>query len=883
MSAGRLQELGADPLAFVRIAEERRWHLLELYGLDDANDLTENGKPSPQPDGKRPKGNDWQHKGKLASLGRVKTWRERRKNVGLLPGPSGLAVLDVEPSGLATWARELFPVGVLIVRTPSGGLHVYLNLAAVERVLGCKLTGKLTVPGAELISHGGQVVIPPSRARSRKALDPETGRFDLVRVGEYVVEQMGEPIADEVLLAELLEPFREEASRKIKNGHANAPLAPSNTTTKYGRKLLDAELANIAKATVGMRHPTFIARASRVYAYVAGGEIEEREAEECLRAAWTTIIPDGVRAAELECALRDARAYGFTAPKCSNGRRARATESTPPPASKSEKQAEKPPPDINPQQTEEAAEQKPSKVGGPTEPPPAGALVIAEAQLVSIVDALDRVLSTAHVFSKGPVLVAAVRLEREQKAGPGAVARPAGALLTPPVTPARLVELAMERKSFVRQDLRTETGWRPAALPDKYTRTLIERKGNWRWIHALRGIAEHPIMREDGSIAQASGFDPASGYLIDLGSTKFPEIPDTPTRAQAEQALELFKDLLSEFRYSTPAAFGVHVAAFLTPYACAAIRTRPLFGYSAPAQGIGKTYAAQLPGYLATGREPHITPPPDSPEEFGKLLLAILLEGDAYALIDNIEQPLRSAKLSGAITSGFYRDRVLGVTGTVAIPNACTFAATGVNLCFAGDLARRVVECSLQDRGDEPPDERRFTSSPHEVLLERRPEFVAAALTILRWWHVSRIDLGVAEFASFKAWSRVVREAIVALKDPKVGDPCGTRARIREDDPEIEAISAMLDKLPAVPVTVAMARDYLKEGGLLGNLPTSDEVSGMFRRARDRWVGDRRLVRSKERDTKLNAYTWEVEIRRRTGEPGEVAAPKTPDAGKGRA
>jgi hypothetical protein len=31
-------ELGSDPLAFVRLAEARGWHLVELHGLTEAED-----------------------------------------------------------------------------------------------------------------------------------------------------------------------------------------------------------------------------------------------------------------------------------------------------------------------------------------------------------------------------------------------------------------------------------------------------------------------------------------------------------------------------------------------------------------------------------------------------------------------------------------------------------------------------------------------------------------------------------------------------------------------------------------------------------------------------------------------------------------------------
>lgn len=806
--------MSADLFAFARLAEARRWKIVELYGLDDPRD----SQPADQRDGKRPIGNAWQGKARLAAVGRFETWREKGSNVGLLPGPSHLAVLDVEPNGLATWPRERFPAGALLVRTPSLGLHAYCDLAAVERALGVKLAGKLIAPGAELISFGGQVVIPPSRARSRKAVDPATGHCDRVQVGEYVVEQLGEPLADEALLAGLLLPFRQAAARK--NGHlrtsGSAPLAPGTSTTRYGRKLLDAELRRIATAPVGGRHPTFIGRASRVYAFVAGGEIEEHEAEERLRAAWTTVVPDPARAHELESLLAAARGYGFADPKCGKKRRraldltalpapvvASEPEARPSLASSDDKGSEEG--DTTGEQRREVVEEetraangaaKPRKVGGPTVPPPAGSIVVADGQLPSIVADVEHVLGqSGRVYRRGQLLVIPSRVARDTKPKPGEPRRVRGALHAPLACDAALVEIAMQGAEFYRQDLRTETGWRKTDLPAKYAGHVLARVGDWPTIPDLAGLSEAPILRPDGTVASAPGYDAASGYLLGL-AIDFEPVPERPVRAQAEAALALLMEPLADFPFTSDAARSVALSAMLSPLARPALRTVPGHAFDAPTMGTGKSLLADLPALLATGRCAVANQVPDGEEELRKMLLALAIEGDPLLVLDNAESTLHSGSLAAAMTAETIRGRVLGQSATATATWSACVLVTGNNVSLAGDVSTRFLRCRIDARVESPEERDAFKIADLRAwVLDHRAELVGAALTLLRWGALLVEPPKLLRFGRFEDYDRIVRAPLVALGQ---ADPGDTRAELRAEDPAREARVELLAGLRAV-------------------------------------------------------------------------------------
>jgi putative DNA primase/helicase len=96
--------------------------------------------------------------------------------------------------------------------------------------------------------------------------------------------------------------------------------------------------------------------------------------------------------------------------------------------------------------------------------------------------------------------------------------------------------------------------------------------------------------------------------------------------------------------------------------------------------------------------------------------------------------------------------------------------------------------CSL-DAHCERPELRTFDGNVLETIRIDRSRLVAAALTVLRAWHVAGEHVDVPPFGSFECWSRRVRTPLVWLDR---ADPCETVAKVREDDPNRSALLAVL-------------------------------------------------------------------------------------------
>jgi hypothetical protein len=117
--------------------------------------------------------------------------------------------------------------------------------------------------------------------------------------------------------------------------------------------------------------------------------------------------------------------------------------------------------------------------------------------------------------------------------------------------------------------------------------------------------------------------------------------------------------------------------------------------------------------------------------------------------------------------------------------------ATGNNLVFATDMARRSVVCDL-DAGDEHPEDRKF-ACPNllELIRQQRGELVRAALVLLRAFVVAgRQPHGLAPLGGFEKWDALIRGTLIWAG---VGDPDGGRGRIRSDgDADTELPKAAL-------------------------------------------------------------------------------------------
>jgi hypothetical protein len=318
--------------------------------------------------------------------------------------------------------------------------------------------------------------------------------------------------------------------------------------------------------------------------------------------------------------------------------------------------------------------------------------------------------------------------------------------------------------------------WRIIDAPDKVAMTLLSRRGKWK-LPELEGIVQTPFLRADGSLCEASGYDQASKLLFKTADI-FPPVPQQPTRDDALVALERLESLIVSFPFIVEADRSVALAALLTGLDRRSMDFAPLFAFSSPAAGTGKSKLVNLCAILASGHELPVIGQGRSEEEFEKRLGAVLLAGSPIVSVDNCERELKSDFLCQALTQAKVGIRVLGYSTVVETPMNATLFATGNNLVISGDLTRRIL-MSRMDAGCERPELRVFASDAVTEAKRKRTELVIAALTVLRAWHVAGQRIELPPFGGFEDWSYRIREPLVWLDR---ADPCQTMTEVRESD-----------------------------------------------------------------------------------------------------
>jgi putative DNA primase/helicase len=237
------------------------------------------------------------------------------------------------------------------------------------------------------------------------------------------------------------------------------------------------------------------------------------------------------------------------------------------------------------------------------------------------------------------------------------------------------------------------------------------------------------------------------------------------------QAREMLLDIISEFPFATEAHRSAWIAALITLVARHAfIGNSPVFLADGNCPGIGKGLATDLLTMIVEGRKACRHTFPGDNDELRKLITSIVMSGAPYCLFDNIKGHFGGQAIENALTSGRWKDRLLGVNREIDIPLQLVWLATSNNATLTKDMPRRT--CHIRLETDlEHPETRSDFKYPNllEYVKRYRRQLVMAALSIpAAYIQAARPDQHLTEWASFEGWSALVRSSIVwaGLADP---------------------------------------------------------------------------------------------------------------------
>jgi len=405
------------------------------------------------------------------------------------------------------------------------------------------------------------------------------------------------------------------------------------------------------------------------------------------------------------------------------------------------------------------------------------------------------------IFRMGNRLVYVLRWERPSSdTDDDTLRRDDNALMVETVTNIKLHEFAVEFVPFG-QLLVGKNGAPPTikriAPPKTLSLQFMEARDRWRF-NVLAGLIQTPTLRKDGTLLDKPGWDKESGLYLDTNGVDFPAIKDKPTRADALKALAFLKEPFKEFPFDTMTtdnfeqacpSLSVALSGILTGLIRRTLRAAPLHLFDAPEAGSGKGLLCSVITNIVTGQNATAITLGSEENDVKKLLFTALIENHSVIVFDNLTRALGGPSLCSAMTEETLTDRILGVTKSATVPTNALFLASGNNIEVAGDMHRRVIGARIEP--GENPEERTF-ERPDLIawVKENRPALVAAGLTVLRAYQVAGFPKAdIPAFGSFEEWSDRVRSALVWLGE---ADPCMTRARFKEQEPEREALADVL-------------------------------------------------------------------------------------------
>ncbi len=279
--------------------------------------------------------------------------------------------------------------------------------------------------------------------------------------------------------------------------------------------------------------------------------------------------------------------------------------------------------------------------------------------------------------------------------------------------------------------------WVGAIFPTQAAQLVVEQLDRAPNLRVLRGVTHTPVVRADGSILSAPGYDPVSGFLH-VPTVAVPDVPVAPSGEQLAAAVALLREMVAEFVWAGKHDEANFLGVLLTPL-LRLVCPPPykLVGIMAHQPGSGKSLLGRILREIHGGV--FRTEMPHDDAEMGKSLTSILTQTTAPIVqFDNVSGTLRSSRLAGLLTSAVYTDRILGSTTDVEMVNDRLWLVTGNNLQLGGDLARRALWVTIDPKVPNPELRTGFRLDlTGGWALRHRGEILHALLTLVAAWQAA--------------------------------------------------------------------------------------------------------------------------------------------------
>ena len=340
----------------------------------------------------------------------------------------------------------------------------------------------------------------------------------------------------------------------------------------------------------------------------------------------------------------------------------------------------------------------------------------------------------------------------------------------------------------------------PVPVPQQVIAKMLDNPSTLAPV--VRGLVSHPVITPDGVVINKEGINPATGLILQYGGAQF-WTPNKVSRKDAGKSVERIKEsLFSEYRFRETPGHGdlyrtAAVALLLTGVNRRLLDNSPAGAVIANVQGTGKTTLMRSIHVVLTGRDMPVSTLSSNQDESNKAMLAMLLESPAMVCFDNVLDgfEISDPTLAKAITSPFFKGRVLGRSQEVSVPTNTLFIVNGNNITLSADLVRRFLTIQLTT-DTARPEQRKFAHADVvQHTLSLRESIILDCLKITKAYIDADCPLNHDEnvaSSGFGMWDRMVRLPLLWACDV---DVLGTFDLNREQSTEEQSMVGVMQCL----------------------------------------------------------------------------------------
>ena len=216
-----------------------------------------------------------------------------------------------------------------------------------------------------------------------------------------------------------------------------------------------------------------------------------------------------------------------------------------------------------------------------------------------------------------------------------------------------------------------------------------------------------PVLRADGTILAAEGYDPGTGLLCSA-AVNVAAIADMPTCRDIRNAIETLTDSVADFPFENEAHRAVWFVFFSRSWADLRSQGVPPYSSWTPTPPARQRSALRSRGHYRHWPQDSRMASPRDDDEARKRITSLALSGDMLILVDNIRGGFGGPALEAAMTGTEWRDRILGRSEIVTLPLMATWCGTGNNIILQGDMPRRVAHIRLLTPLERPEEREGF-------------------------------------------------------------------------------------------------------------------------------------------------------------------------------